>query len=185
MINLTVITVCYNCKKDLLKTINSVKQQDNQNFEYIIIDGGSTDGTLEVIKDNLIYIDNYVSEIDNGIYDAMNKGINLSNGQNILFLNSGDIFADPKVTDSIISNKSQWDVLYGDVILENSKRQAVKYQPKELTLNYLFINNLCHQSMIFKKYLFSDIGLFDTDEFVFADYKLLLTIFKSNKKLFI
>ena len=86
----SIITVVFNAKNDLIDTIKSLRQQNYKNFEYIIIDGGSTDGTLEVINDNLDVVDKWKSEKDSGIYDAMNKGIDLCQGNYIGMLNAGD-----------------------------------------------------------------------------------------------
>jgi putative colanic acid biosynthesis glycosyltransferase len=89
---ITIITVVFNNKKKLEDTIKSIKGQNYKNLEYIIIDGGSTDGTLDIIKKYNNFIDYWVSEKDNGIYDAMNKGCRLALGAGLVFLNSGDIF---------------------------------------------------------------------------------------------
>ena len=89
----SIITVVLNAKIDLLSTINSLKEQDYKNFEYIVIDGGSTDGTLKVINNNLDNINKWKCEKDHGIYDAMNKGLKLVNDKNsiVSFLNAGDL----------------------------------------------------------------------------------------------
>ena len=86
----SIVTVVLNARYDLIDTIKSLRQQNYKNFEYIIIDGGSTDGTLEVINNNLDIIDKWKSEKDSGIYDAMNKGISLCEGRYIGMLNAGD-----------------------------------------------------------------------------------------------
>ena len=89
----SIITVTLNSKLDLIKTINSLKNQKFKNFEYIVIDGNSNDGTKEIINDNLDIIDKWISEKDLGIYDAMNKGIKLSEGKYIGMLNAGDKYS--------------------------------------------------------------------------------------------
>ena len=86
----SIITVCYNSEKTIERTITSLRNQSYQNFEYIIIDGGSTDSTLEIIKKNLDVVSILVSEKDEGIYDAMNKGIDLASGEIIGIINSDD-----------------------------------------------------------------------------------------------
>jgi glycosyltransferase involved in cell wall biosynthesis len=86
----SIITVCYNSEKTIERTITSLRNQTYQNFEYIIIDGGSTDSTLEIIKKNLDVVSILVSEKDEGIYDAMNKGIDLASGEIIGIINSDD-----------------------------------------------------------------------------------------------
>ena len=93
----SIITVNYNNLEGLKKTVESVKNQTYQKFEYIVIDGGSYDGSLEFIKDNESLLDYWVSEPDSGVYQAMNKGIEKATGEYLLFLNSGDHFCNTKV----------------------------------------------------------------------------------------
>ncbi len=97
----SIVTVVYNDAKGLEKTIKSVINQTYKNVEFIIIDGGSTDGTVEIIKKYEDYIDYWVSEEDKGIYDAMNKGIKAATGTWINFMNAGDVFVDCEVLSSI------------------------------------------------------------------------------------
>lgn len=101
---ISVVTIVYNGVNEIEKTIKSVISQSFVNIEYIIIDGGSNDGTLKIIKDYEEYLSNWVSEKDEGIYDAMNKGNEKANGDYVIFLNSGDIFSDDDVIDSIFKN---------------------------------------------------------------------------------
>ena len=103
--NLSIVTINYNNKKGLAKTIESVTNQEFKDFEWIIVDGGSTDESVALIQDNLNHIDYWVSEKDQGIYDAMNKGIKASTRDYILFLNSGDYFYTNEAT-KIIDNAS-------------------------------------------------------------------------------
>ena len=113
----SVITVVRNDKEHIESTLNSLFVQDYPNIEYIVIDGASTDGTLEILEKYRNIIDYLISEPDNGIYDAMNKGISISNGDYIGFLNSGDEYADSRVFSTIFMNLSERkDVIYGDSI---------------------------------------------------------------------
>lgn len=89
---LSIITIVLNDKKGFNKTLRSIKSQDKSLFEYIVIDGGSTDGTINIIKKNTYFIDKYISETDKGIYDAYNKGVKIAEGKSLLFLNAGDHF---------------------------------------------------------------------------------------------
>lgn len=112
---ITVITVCRNTVNEIEETIKSVINQTYNHIEYIIIDGGSTDGTIDVIKKYADKISYWVSEPDDGIYDAMNKGIEKATGEWINFLNSGDIFSSEKTLESIFSNNyKSYDVIYGN-----------------------------------------------------------------------
>lgn len=118
-VKISVVTVCYNAVKELERTMLSVLNQTYDNVEYIVIDGGSTDGTVEIIKkyaDRLAY---WVSEPDKGIYDAMNKGIKVATGEWINFMNAGDSFVDERVINNITKSiKSNTDVFFGDIIVE-------------------------------------------------------------------
>lgn len=114
---ISVITVCYNAVNDIEKTILSVVNQKYDNIEYIIVDGGSTDGTLDVIKKYQYYIAKFVSEKDEGIYDAMNKGMRLATGEWIVYLNAGDFFFESESLYNVFNNKTfpGIDVIYGDM----------------------------------------------------------------------
>lgn len=123
---ITIVTVTYNCKDELEKTILSVINQNYQNIEYIIIDGASTDGTLDLIQKYKNNITKVVSEPDKGIYDAMNKAISLATGQWINFLNAGDIYANNNVISNLFyltDIPSKIKILYGQtkLIYQNSK----------------------------------------------------------------
>lgn len=184
MKKLSIVTVVYNANKELKKTIQSINKQSNQNFEYIVVDGMSTDGTIDTITTES-RINKYLIEKDNGIYDAMNKAINLVTGDIILFLNAGDEFYDANVVEEIVTkcNIINFDIAYGDVILQNKNSKILKVQPKDINKLYLYTNNLCHQSMIFSKEIFKNIGLFDYKEKIFADYKYLLKAYGFNLKI--
>lgn len=121
----SIITVCYNAKDTIESTIKSVVEQEYKDYEYIIIDGGSTDGTLNIIQDfcNRHICIRYVSEPDKGLYDAMNKGIAMASGDYIEFLNSGDVFFAKdvlqKVSDSI-GQQSGKKIYYGNITYVNA-----------------------------------------------------------------
>ena len=125
---LSVITVVLNDEKGLQRTINSVFGQSYPNIEYIIIDGGSTDETINIIRQNNSNIAKWISEPDTGIYDAMNKGITFAKGDWILFLNSGHTFCNKKVITEILKNNKydKYGILYGDMIYEMKFGNVVK-----------------------------------------------------------
>lgn len=116
---LSIITINYNNREGLRKTIESVVNQTCQDFEYIVIDGGSTDGSAEVIKEYSDKIDYWVSEKDNGIYDAMNKGIDKAKGEYCQFLNSGDDLYDNYVIEQIHPNLNESEIVVGKIFLSN------------------------------------------------------------------
>lgn len=124
---ISVVTICYNAKNDLEKTILSVLSQTYQDIEYIIIDGGSTDSTVDIIhkySERLFY---WISEPDKGIYDAMNKGMDRATGSWIIFMNAGDTFCDNEVIKNIFgyNDLSDYSVIYGDCYV--SKLNQLQY----------------------------------------------------------
>lgn len=125
---ITIITVAYNAVKDIENTILSVLNQTYPNIEYIIIDGGSTDGTLDIIKKYEDKISYWVSEADKGIYDAMNKGALKATGEWLNFMNAGDTFYDQQVLEKVFKDNdwSDADVIYGDINIEYPKKKKVK-----------------------------------------------------------
>ena len=144
---ITVVTVCYNAAVELEETILSVLNQDYPNLEYIIIDGGSKDGSVEIIKKYANRLAYWISEPDKGIYDAMNKGIAAATGDYINFMNAGDKFASPSVLSIVAKeiNEERPDVIYGNVrILE----RGVTYDVMAKKLDEVLAKRMpfCHQS---------------------------------------
>ncbi len=153
---ISIITVVFNGEKYLEQTIQSVINQSYDNVEYIIVDGGSTDGTVDIIKKYEEQIDYWVSEEDKGIYDAMNKGIDLVTGDWINFMNASDGFVDEKVLIKVFNdNITNVDLIYGAIVLkdENMKSITNVYPKKFNRFNLLFwgTGTLCHQAMFINK----------------------------------
>ena len=154
---ISVITVCRNDLGGLQRTFESIRTQDYQDFEWWVIDGASNDGTEEWLKKNHIYDGGWLSEVDQGIYDAMNKGAERSTGDYLVFMNSGDIFAAPdvlsKLVQSIKEEEVSPDLIYGDALdaLEDGRSY---YRPAGSLSQILFSMPTRHQSMLFRrKYL--------------------------------
>ncbi|MDY0193877.1 MAG: glycosyltransferase family 2 protein [Aliarcobacter butzleri] len=152
---ISIITVVFNGEKYLEETIQSVTNQTYDNVEYIIIDGGSSDGTLDIIKKYEDKIDYWVSEKDKGIYDAMNKGIDAASGEFINFLNAGDRFVDEHVLEKIFAklDTSSCDLIYGSSVVTGDQ-ENVLLEPKKFTkFNLYFWNTrvVCHQAMFVRK----------------------------------
>ena len=125
---ISIITVCYNSVSTIEKTFQSIKNQSYENIEYIVIDGGSSDGTLKIINQYKEYISKFISEPDKGLYDAMNKGISIANGEIIGILNSDDIFFDNNVLKEVskfhISNRI--DASVGNILQFDNKGNIVR-----------------------------------------------------------
>lgn len=179
----SIITVVYNDSLNFKKTLTSLFHQNCNDFELIVIDGYSSDDSILIAKDFLSIYGNYttikiLSEKDNGIYDAMNKGINMASGKWIFFLNAGDVFYDTSVL-KVIKNKVE--IFDCDIIYGNHARNFFKniiYPPKKI--NYFTLNRylgLCHQTIFCKK---ETIQNFDTNFSLIADFVWLV---KQNKRL--
>lgn len=155
---LSVITVVYNNVQDIERTIRSVLAQDYPNIEYIIIDGGSNDGTLAVIAKYRGRISTVVSEQDKGIYDAMNKGIRLATGDYLLFMNSGDEIYASDTVGKIFSSKAFADIYYGETEMINNKGQSLGRRrhkaPKQFTWkSFKYGMSISHQAIYIKRQL--------------------------------
>ena len=179
---ITIVTVCLNCEDVIEKTIKSVLKQRFDDFEYLIIDGKSSDSTLTIVnkyKNNKIRV---YSENDNGIYDAMNKASKLAKGKYIYYLNAGDTFVD----DNVLLNVSKYlddkhDICYGDVIYGNKlEKNSANYN-----LNYLVLHEkmICHQAIFSKTELLLKYP-FDLNYKICADRDWLIRLVKDNKKLY-
>ena len=173
---ISIITVCLNCEGLIERTIKSVIDQTYTNIQYIVIDGGSTDNTLNIIGKYENKIDVMLSEIDKGIYDAMNKGLAYATGDLVYFLNAGDYLCDNNVLRNVIERfnaNSDSDILYGDYIYydNNSEQRCSGYRagiPDLLRRGY------CHQTIFAKQSAFVKCGNFNTDYKIYADFDWLL-----------
>lgn len=181
---ITIITVSYNAIDFIETTIQSVINQTYSNIEYIIIDGKSTDGTVEVIKKYTDHISYWVSESDRGIYDAMNKGIELAHGEWVNFMNCGDVFFQNTIVDIIATfvSKSECDIVYGDVMLNINGNLKLK---KARSLEYIeYSLPFCHQSSFVKLALLRK-NRFDLSYKIAADYALFYKLYSEIKCSFI
>ena len=153
----SIITVNYNNKDGLRKTIESVIHQSFHDFEYIIIDGGSTDGSADVLKEYDAQIDYWVSEPDKGIYNGMNKGIVQAKGEYLNFMNSGDCFYDASVLQRVTDYDSKADIITGRDYhySEKKKHGHASVQPSRLTMMHFFVATLDHQSSFIRRHLFA------------------------------
>jgi glycosyltransferase involved in cell wall biosynthesis len=180
----SIITVSLNAGSDIERAIKSVHSQSYPNIEHIIIDGGSTDGTLDIIKKYLDDTDYFVSEADNGIYHAMNKGIKAATGDVLFFLNSDDYFVDVTVVEDIINcflEKPDVDIVFGNLIFEVGENKVHKKQPPEITRKYLGKTTILHQSVFAKRGVFRLTGNFSEDYKVVSDYEWMLKVFLKNR----
>ena len=175
---ISLITVCYNSEKTIEKTIQSVINQNYENIEYIVIDGLSTDNTLEIIKKYSSYVSVLISEPDEGLYHAINKGIDISTGEIIGILNSDDVFFNNQILDkiSIFFQKSpKIDLIFGDVILINNNNTTIRYYSSNYWKNIKFFFGFmpAHPTFYCKRNLFFKYGKYNTNYKIAADFELL------------
>ena len=154
----SIITVNYNNRDGLLKTIESVINQTYHDFEYIVIDGGSTDGSIDILKEYNNRITYWISEPDGGIYQGMNKGIAKAIGDYLNFLNSGDCFYSNNVLQEVADYDSHADIITGrDYHYSDEKKMGhASIQPSRLSMITFFTSTLDHQSSFIKRKLFNN-----------------------------
>lgn len=170
-IKISIVTICFNEAETIEKTIKSVLEQTYNNIEYIIIDGKSTDNTEDIILNYANKIDLYISEPDEGIFDAQNKGIKFATGEYVLILNAGDRLANKNVIEKTVNQISGEDILYGDVIFEMTDNSYYrKNSPKEITYINMFAESIPHPSTLYKRIIFDITGYFDKKYKLSADY---------------
>lgn len=189
MHKVSIITINFNNLKGLKRTIESVKKQSYTNYEYIIIDGGSTDGSKEFIEEEQDILSYWISEKDNGIYDGMNKGIAQATGTYLLFLNSGDFLVSPNTLRLLFESQNHIeDLIIGRqyYIDKNGKKSKChKIKKEEIDETYFWSNTLPHQATFIKKDLFSKVGKYDQEYKIVADwifwYKAIIKYHASYK----
>ncbi len=171
----SIITVIKNDKFGIKKTIKSVLNQSYKNFEYLIIDGNSNDGTLKVLSKFKNRIDRIVSKPDKGIYFAMNKGIKIAKGEIIVFINSGDLFSKNalKIIKNIFEKDKKINFVFGTVKRHYTKSIILKHGFNKRRLRYNFDFATAHSTGFFlKKKIFDKYGVFNTKFVCSADYDL-------------
>lgn len=172
---LSLITINYNNLNGLQRTLPSVIDAMSSGIEYIIIDGGSTDGSKEYIEANNKNITFWVSEKDTGIYNAMNKGIREAKGEYLLFINSGDCINDRKSLHSAMSRLDGTNIVYGNLIVQVSERESfTKVYPDTLGFSYFMYESLPHPAAFIKRELFSKMGMYDESFKIVSDWVFFL-----------
>ena len=169
---LSIITINYNNKAGLQKTIQSVVSQTWQDFEFIVIDGNSSDGSKDVLYTYASFFSYYVSEPDSGIYNAMNKGIKISTGDYLMFLNSGDSLIDNTILEKLNAElNGQYDIYYGDILHIDGIKKEIRTFPKKLNFAFFYEQNISHQASFIKAKLFKDIFLYNENLKIVADWE--------------
>ena len=183
----SIITVVFNNKETIKDAILSVYEQTYKNVEHIIIDGGSTDGTKEILEKERDKFAILVSESDKGIYDAMNKGVLMATGDVIGILNSDDLYADNMVLQDVVScfaGGSGLSIVYGDLVYvksDNTNNIVRKWMSKPYYDCFFENGNVPpHPTLFLRNNIYKELGLFDLEFKLAADYELMLRIFKKH-----
>ncbi|MDD3079169.1 MAG: glycosyltransferase family 2 protein [Paludibacter sp.] len=183
MPELSIITINRNNADGLKKTIESVVYQTYTDFEYIVIDGNSTDNSVDVIKAYAFNINYWVSEPDLGIYNAMNKGLRKAMGEYCLFLNSGDYLVDSNVLSTVFENNFNEDLIYGDQLIEQNQSLVKRtfLIPEYITFRSFMSSTLPHQCTFIRRSLFLVVGLYNENNKIVSDWEFnVLALFKYN-----
>ncbi|HCW09067.1 MAG TPA: glycosyl transferase [Cytophagales bacterium] len=177
---ISILTVAFNSASTLVDTINSVRSQDYPHIEYIVVDGNSSDGTVEIIHAHASKIDRWISEPDQGIYDAMNKALKLATGEVIGILNSDDFYTDSTIVSKVAKEfvDPSVDVVFGDLVFVDPQNlskvvrtySAAHWYPKKLAWGFM----PPHPAVFIRKKYYEQFGVFKTDYKIAADYELLI-----------
>ncbi|MDQ1141904.1 glycosyltransferase family 2 protein [Pedobacter agri] len=185
---ISIITVVYNAEQYIEDCIESVIRQTHQDIEYIVIDGGSTDGTLQVVRKYNQYITHLVSEKDNGLYDAINKGIKLATGDVVGTLNADDVLVSKNIiaaVAAVFSRNSGLEAVYGDLnyVSANNTNEVIRsWKSRQADANDIADGWMpAHPTLYIKKELFAKYGYYALDFGTAADYDLILRYFYTNK----
>ena len=184
---ISIITVAYNSDKTINHTIESVLSQEYNNLEYIIIDGGSTDKTNEIIESYGDKISQYISEKDDGIYDAMNKGIRISTGKYIGIINSDDFYPDSNIIQKVVNKieEKKSDCLYADLVYvdsENTKEIKRYWKSGEFNrTNFTKGWMIPHPTFFVSKEIYNTFGLYNLSLKSASDYEMILRLLYKNK----
>lgn len=170
---LSLITINYNNRVGLKKTIESVVAQTFKDFEWIVIDGGSTDGSRELLEEYARHFAYWVSEPDKGIYNAMNKGIGHAQGEYFQFLNSGDWLCDETALERCFSHKFDADIVYGNLFFCQDERKRMYEYPEKLSFSFLHDYSLGHNATFIRRAVMLE-DLYDENLKIVSDWKFFL-----------
>jgi len=174
---ISIITVNYNNKTGLTNTIESVKRQTYTDFEFVVVDGGSTDGSQETVRNAGGLVNKFVSEKDRGIFHAQNKGISMASGEYLLFLNSGDFLCDNNVLEKVAPHLDGTTIVYGDMRINWGGGNITHGKmPDGITKQHMFLDTLWHPVTFIPKILFEKYGKYDESLRLVADYEFFFKV---------
>ena len=185
-LTVSVVTVCYNSRETIADALESVRVQSWPHKEHIVVDGASTDGTLEVVERYREGLARLVSEPDEGLYDAMNKGVRLASGDVVCFLNADDVYAGPEVLAQVarIMAEKDLDAVYGDAEFVGRqggchtvrRYRSARFRPDRIGWGWM----PAHPTLFLRRKLFDKYGLFRTDFRIAGDFELVARMFKGG-----
>lgn len=179
---ISIVTICFNSQDSIKKTIESIKSQTYNDLEYIIIDGGSSDKTTDIIR-QYDFIDNFVSEPDKGIYEAFNKGIKIATGEVIGFLNSDDTYYDRNSLNTIAGSFDRnTDCVFGDLIYTNNKNEIKRFWKGSPYKDGAFEKAWmpAHPTFYCKRSIYEKCGIFKDDYKIAGDFELMLRFLEKH-----
>jgi len=178
---ISIVTIVYNDTNNIEQTILSVLDQKYADIEYIIIDGGSTDGTIDIIYKYETKISYWITEPDMGIFDAMNKGLKIATGEWIIFMNCGDSFYNNEVLSNVFKNNvNDINLIYGNVeLFSNSRRFIVKQKCTKYSIN---LNSICHQTVFIR---LSKHSPFNLDYKLTADHDIIFETIRNGHYMYV
>jgi len=181
----SIITVCKNAVSKIDATIESVINQKDTDFEYIIVDGASADGTLDAVNRYSDRISKIVSEPDGGMYEALNKAIRIATGEYVNLINADDRFISDDVLSRVAAEIGEgYDIVYGNLVYEDGEKHTDFIPPDTLSRKYLRYNCVTQQAIFYNRDIFDEVGLFDESYKIVADYQWLIRAYKSKKVIF-
>ncbi|HEX7260105.1 MAG TPA: glycosyltransferase family 2 protein [Candidatus Saccharimonadia bacterium] len=180
----SIITVCFNSAHEIERTLKSLEKQVNRDYQYIVIDGKSTDTTMAMIDKYKHLVTKLVSEPDKGVYDAMNKGLALAEGELIFFLNAGDELYENTTLQKVAADYQKAgrpEVIYGDIIEQPLKGDAYVRKFPKISYGYLYRDTICHQALFAQACVFEYTGPFNLKYSVCADFDWLLNAYANRR----
>jgi len=184
MLKLSIITINFNDSEGLKKTMNSVLHQSNSDFEYIVIDGGSIDDSVEVIQSYKNDRLQWISETDSGIYNAMNKGIIRATGEYLLFLNSGDFLISNTILEAVIPKLDSNCSFNSCNLLLDEDEKRVKEHPEQISFSYIVSSTVSHPSTFIKSEMFVKYGMYNENNKVISDWEFFFKTLGLNGESF-
>lgn len=184
---ISIITVCYNSAKTIKDTLTSVTNQLHDDIEHVLVDGGSNDGTIDLVKKHGERVSRFVSSPDRGTYDAMNKGLSLATGDYVAYLNSDDFYTSEKVIQQVAEtiHETNADAIYGDLsyVKRNDPKTRVRYWKSQVFQPGSFVRGFAppHPTFLMKRKLLNELGGFDLSYSLASDFDLMFRALEIKK----